>query len=161
MKRVYLETTIVSYLTARSSRNLLVAAWQEITKEWWDRRRSQFELFTSTLVLDEARQGDPNAAKLRLDQLENIPSLSITDSAIEFAKTLINEGAIPQQAPDDALHISLSAVHHIDYLLTWNFKHIDNAETKPFIRALCLKHGLPYPEICTPQELMGDDIDER
>ncbi len=128
MKRVYLETTIVSYLTARSSRNLLVAAWQEITKEWWDRRRSQFDIFTSTLVLDEAGQGDPNAAKRRLGQLENIPFLSITDSAVEFAKTLINEGAIPEQAPDDALHISLSVVHHIDYLLTWNFKHIDNAE---------------------------------
>ena len=161
MKRIYLETTIFSYLTARSSRNLLVAAWQEITKEWWDRRRSQFDLFTSTLVWDEAGQGDPNAAKLRLDQLENIPSLSITDSAVEFAKALISEGAIPEQAPDDALHISLSAVHHMDYLLTWNFKHIDNAETKPLIRALCLRYDLPYPEICTPQEFMGDDLDER
>jgi len=161
VKRVYLETTIISYLTARSSRNLLAAAWQDITKEWWDRRRSQFDIFTSTLVLDEAGQGDPIAAERRLEQLENIPSLSVNDSAVEFAKTLIKEGAVPEQAPADALHISLSAVHHIDYLLTWNFKHIDNAEAKPLIRTMCLKHGLPYPEICTPQELMGEGFDER
>ena len=161
MKRVYLETTIVSYLTARSSRNLLVAAWQEITNEWWDHRRPQFDLFTSILVRDEVGQGDPEAAQRRLEQLENIPSLSITDSAIDFAKILIGEGAVPKQALDDALHISLSAVHNMDYLLTWNFKHIDNAETKPLIRTLCFNQGIPYPEICTPQELMGEDLDER
>ena len=157
MKRVYIETTIISYLAARSSRDLLAAAWQEITREWWDDRRSQFDVFTSSLVLDEAGRGDAQAARRRLDTLERIPSLAITDAAVTFAKTLISDGAVPEQALDDALHISLSAVHRMDYLLTWNFKHIDNAETKPLIRSSCLKHGFSYPEICTPQELMGED----
>ena len=157
MKKVYIETTIISYLTARSSKNILATAWQELTKEWWTHRRTYFDLFTSELVLAEAYKGDAEAAQRRLNHLENIPIIATTDSAIEFARRLINEGPLPEKAIDDALHIALSAVHRIDYLMTWNFKHIDNAEMKPSIRELCILHGYHYPEICTPQELMGEN----
>lgn len=157
MKKVYIETTIISYLTARPSKNILATAWQELTKEWWTHRRTYFNLFTSELVLAEAYKGDAEAAQRRLNHLEDIPIIATTDSAIEFARRLINEGPLPEKAIDDALHIALSAVHRIDYLMTWNFKHIDNAEMKPSIRELCILHGYHYPEICTPQELMGEN----
>ena len=157
MKKVYIETTIISYLTARPSKNILATAWQELTKEWWTHRLTYFDLFTSELVLAEAYKGDAEAAQRRLNHLENIPIIATTDSAIEFARRLINEGPLPEKAIDDALHIALSAVHRIDYLMTWNFKHIDNAEMKPSIRELCILHGYHYPEICTPQELMGEN----
>ena len=157
MKKIYIETTIISYLTARPSKNILATAWQELTKEWWTHRRTYFDLFTSELVLAEAYKGDAGAAQRRLNHLEDIPIIATTDSAIEFARRLINEGPLPEKAIDDALHIALSAVHRIDYLMTWNFKHIDNAEMKPSIRELCILHGYHYPEICTPQELMGEN----
>lgn len=157
MKKIYIETTIISYLTARPSKNILATAWQELTKEWWTHRRTYFDLFTSELVLAEAYKGDAEAAQRRLNHLEDIPIIATTDSAIEFARRLINEGPLPEKAIDDALHIALSAVHRIDYLMTWNFKHIDNAEMKPSIRELCILHGYHYPEICTPQELMGEN----
>ena len=156
-KKVYIETTIISYLTARPSKNILATAWQELTKEWWTHRRTYFDLFTSELVLAEAYKGDAEAAQRRLNRLEDIPTIATTDSAIEFARRLINEGPLPEKAIDDALHIALSAVHRMDYLMTWNFKHIDNAEMKPSIRELCVLHGYHYPEICTPQELMGEN----
>ena len=157
MKKIYIETTIISYLTARPSKNILATAWQELTKEWWTHRRTYFDLFTSELVLAEAYKGDAEAAQRRLNHLEDIPIIATTDSAIEFARRLINEGPLPEKAIDEALHIALSAVHRIDYLMTWNFKHIDNAEMKPSIRELCILHGYHYPEICTPQELMGEN----
>lgn len=157
VKKVYIETTIISYLTARPSKNILATAWQELTKEWWTHRRTYFDLFTSELVLAEAYKGDAEAAQRRLNHLEDVPIIATTDSAIEFARRLINEGPLPEKAIDDALHIALSAVHRIDYLMTWNFKHIDNAEMKPSIRELCVLHGYHYPEICTPQELMGEN----
>lgn len=160
-KRVYIETLIISYLTGRPSRNLLVAAWQSLTVEWWEKRRKLFELFVSELVLEEAGRGDSEAAERRLKAIEGIPLLKLTDSAVELSKKLILEGALPTKATDDALHIALSAVHNIDYLLTWNCRHIDNAETKPLIRSVVIANGYNYPEICTPQELIGGDPDEE
>ena len=161
MKRVYVETSIVSYLTGRPSRNLLALAWREVTVEWWEQRRSQFEVFVSELVWEEAGRGDREAAQERLKRLEGIPLLATTASAVALAKKLIEEGALPAKAMGDALHISLCAVHQIDYLLTWNFRHLDNAELKPLVRAVCLSNSHPCPEICTPQELMGEMLDER
>ena len=158
MKKVYIETTIISYLTAKPSKNILAAAWQELTREWWAHRRTHFDLFISELVLSEAHKGDAEAARQRLNALEGIPILTTTDSAVELARRMINEGPLPEKAIDDALHIAFSAVHRIDYLMTWNFKHIDNAEMKPRIRELCMLHGYYYPEICTPQELMGENL---
>jgi len=112
--------------------------------------------FASEIVLEEAGKGDPKAAKLRLTALEEISLLEMTDSVLVFSKKLLNEGAVPSKAIDDSLHIALSVIHEVDYLLTWNFLHIDNAETKPIIRKICLDNGYQYPEICTPIELMGN-----
>jgi hypothetical protein len=154
-KTVYVETSVISYLTARPSSNLLAAAWQKATNDWWDTQRNRFSLFASEIVIEEAAKGDAKAADLRLNALKEIPLLEITDSVLVFSKILINEGAIPPKAIDDSLHIALSVVHEVDYLLTWNFRHIDNAETKPVIRKLCLNNGYQYPEICTPIERMG------
>jgi predicted nucleic acid-binding protein len=154
-RTVYVETSIISYLTARPSGDLLAAAWQKVTIDWWDTRRSRFDLFASEVVIEEAGRGDDSAAARRLEALAGIPLLAITDEVIGFSQNLIKVKAIPQRAIGDALHIALSAVHGIDYLLTWNYRHISNAETKPIIRGLCAASGYGYPEICTPQELMG------
>ena len=154
-KTVYIETSIVSYLTARPSRDLLVAACQKITVDWWDYQRVRFELFISDIVLEEAGKGDTIAATRRLEALAQIPLLAITDEVVAFSETLIMAGALPKNALGDSLHVALSAVHGTDYLLTWNYRHIDNAEKKPIIRRICIENGYEYPEICTPQELMG------
>ena len=154
-KTVYIETSIISYLTARPSRDLLASAWQKVTIDWWDSQRDRFDLFASDIVIEEAGKGDDAAAGRRLETLAGLPLLSITDEVISFSETLIQAGAVPKKAIGDSLHIALSAVHGIDYLLTWNYRHIDNAETKPIIRSVCLANSYGYPEICTPQELMG------
>ena len=160
MPSMYIETSIVSYLTARPSQNLSVAAWQDVTATWWNRCRQDFELCSSALVLEEAGRGDREAATHRLAHLEGIPLLAVTDQTTSLAGTLINHGPLPITAADDALHIALSAVHAVDYLLTRNFRHIDNALTKPLVRELCTQNGYRCPEICTPQELIGGLPDE-
>jgi len=154
-KTIYIETSIISYLTARPSDNLLAAACQKITIDWWNTQRNRFELYASEIVLEEAAQGDNQAAQKRLKELEGISLLSITDSAVALSGKFLDEGPLPQKALGDALHIAVSAVNAMDYLLTWNCRHIDNAETKPIIRSICALEGYSCPEICTPQELMG------
>ncbi|MEW6262923.1 MAG: type II toxin-antitoxin system VapC family toxin [Thermodesulfobacteriota bacterium] len=154
-RTVYIETSVISYLTARPSNDLLAAAWQKVTIDWWDTQRNRFDLFVSDIVIEEAGRGNDIAVTRRLEALAGIPLLAITDEVISLSEALINARALPQKAIGDSLHIALSAVHGIDYLLTWNYRHIDNAETKPIVRKICLTNGYGYPEICTPQELMG------
>jgi hypothetical protein len=154
-KTVYIETSIISYLTARASSDLLAAAWQKVTIDWWDTQRGHFDLFVSDLVIEEAGRGNDLAAARRLKALAGIPLLAITDEVLAFSEALIRAGAISKKAIGDSLHVALSAVHGIDYLPTWNYRHIDNAEAKPIIRRACIENRYEYPEICTPQELMG------
>jgi len=154
-KSVYVETSIVSYLTARPTNDLLAAAWQKITTDWWEEQSRRFSLYVSSLVIEEAGRGNLDAAARRLNALQKLPLLAITESAITLSKILIEKGAFPSKALGDALHIAVAAVHDMDYLLTWNCRHIANAEMKPVIRTLCFEHGYTCPEICTPQELMG------
>ena len=155
VKTVYIETSILSYLTARPTRDLLATSRQQVTREWWDTRRARFDLFVSPLVDQEARRGDPGAACRRTEALDGLSLLEIVEAAYDLAAALIAEGALPPSAEDDATHIALAAVHGMDYLLTWNCRHIDNAETKPIVRSVCAAHGYTCPEICTPEELMG------
>jgi predicted nucleic acid-binding protein len=157
MKTVYIETSIVSYLTALPARDLVAAAWQNATSQWWETRRQRFELFTSQLVVEEAGEGHPEAAQRRLRILAGIPHLSLPDPVTDLAAALLAEGALPEKAADDALHVAVCAYHGVDYLLTWNFRHIANAEMKPLMRSVCAVHGHKCPEICTPLELMGED----
>ncbi len=155
-RTVYIETSIVSYLTARPARDLVAAAWQNATGQWWEMQRQHFDLFTSQLVVREAGQGHPEAGQRRLAVLANIPHLSMPEAVTSLAVALLTEGALPQKATDDALHVAVSAYHNVDYLLTWNCRHIDNAEMKPLMRSICITQGYTCPEICTPLELMGE-----
>lgn len=161
MQKVYIETSFISFLAGRPSRNMLATAWQQVSFDWWEQRRSLFELYTSELVIDEAKRGDQQAAERRLSYLEQLPILNVTESAISLAQRFLDEGAMPAKAFGDALHVALAVVHRMDYLLTWNCRHIDNAQMKPLARRLCVNQGLSFPEICTPQELMGETYDEE
>jgi predicted nucleic acid-binding protein len=159
MASVYIETSIISYLASRPSRDIRVAAWQEITTQWWEQERSKYDLFTSELVVAEAGGGDESAARKRLERLKDIPALAIDDATKLLAARLIRDGGVPSDAQADALHIATASVHGLDYLLTWNCRHIDNAATKPQIRSICAIVGYPCPEICTPLELLSQEGD--
>lgn len=154
-KTVYIETSVVSYLTARPSSDLLAAAWQKVTVDWWETQRTRFDLYTSNITVEEAGRGDSIAGARRLDALSGISILPITEATVALSIELLQRGVLPAKAENDALHIAVSAVHGIDYLLTWNCRHLDNAEIKPVIRSVCVLYGHASPEICTPQELMG------
>lgn len=154
-QRVYLETSIISYLAARPSRDLVTAARQQLTHEWWTRRRSAFEICVSELVIAEAAAGDLDAAERRARLIRDIPLLSIPDEAVNLATRLVGATGLPERAAADALHISIAAYHGIDYLLTWNSTHIANAEFRPKVERACRDHGFEPPVLCTPDELMG------
>ena len=136
MKSVYIETSVISYLTARPSRDLIVAAHQEITREWWESRRLDFEVFVSGFVLEEATQGDADAARRRMDVVAALDELLVNDEVERLAEVLLIEGALPKQARYDALHIAVAAVNGVDYLLTWNCKHIANVEKLSHVETL-------------------------
>jgi len=150
--KVYIETSVPSYLTAWRSPDLVMAANQETTKEWWD-HKEQFDLFVSALVIQEVSAGDPNAAKRRLEKLEDIPEVEVTEEVETFAGELLKRIPLPQKAKIDALHIAVATIGGMDYLLTWNCAHIANAILRPKIEALCREFGYEPPTICTPQEL--------
>jgi hypothetical protein len=151
-RTVYVETSVVSYLTARPSRDLVLAAHQQVTRNWW-RRRKSFQLVVSQLVLDEAGAGDPTLRARRLSMLRSIPVLGMTDTAAELADALIQRGALPRKATVDAFHIGIAAAHQVDFLLTWNCKHLANAAMRGTIEAVYRSVGLVPPAICTPEEL--------
>lgn len=154
--KVYIETSIPSYLCARRSRDLIMVANKEITVEWWD-DRSQFDLYISTLVIQEAGAGDPAAAQKRIEQLHDIPELEVTDEVENFAEILMQKVPLPEKAKVDALHIAVATLNGMDYLLTWNCAHIANAVLRPKVEAVCREFGYEPPTICTPQELMRYD----
>lgn len=161
IKTVYLETTIVSYLAARPSRDIVVAAHQQITWEWWDTRRAEFDLRISQVVIDEASEGDKNLAQRRLELLQDIPLLDLHQESTELAHALVEEGPIPEKAVRDALHIALAAVHGVDILLTWNCTHIANVFMRRNIKEICSRKGHVVPLMCTPLEMIGDSHVER
>lgn len=160
MAKIYIETSIVSYLTARPSNNLIAAAWQKETIDWWETQEGRFDPYISEVVIEEASRGDASAASRRLAALDGIKVLPLNKATVELSKILIQEGGIPKKALDDALHIAIAFVHGIDFLLTWNCRHIDNAEMKPKIRKIIEQHGYLCPEIATPIELMGVSNDD-
>ena len=155
-QRVYVETSVISYLASRPSRDLIVAAHQELTREWWEERSRRFELVISELVAREAGGGDPDASRFRLAAIEGIAILALTDEAVSVAEHLVGSGPIPREAAADALHIALAAVNGIDYLLTWNCRHLANASLRVQIAVLLEGAGYACPVICTPEELMED-----
>ena len=150
--RVYVETSIISYLSARRSRDVVVAAHQALTRRWW-RGRRDYSLFVSQTVADEAARGDRAASAKRLRALRGIPRLALNQPATELAAELIRRGALPRKAAVDAFHIAIAAEHEVDYLLTWNCKHLANARMRGTIEATCRSFGFTPPVICTPEEL--------
>jgi len=133
-----------------------VAAHQQLTREWWEQRRTAFELFISPLVLDEAGAGDPQMADERLIELADIPILALTEDALALAEDLVEHGPLPENASEDALHIAIATVYGIDYLLTWNCRHLANAQMRQAVAARCASRSYEAPVICTPEELMGE-----
>jgi hypothetical protein len=155
MKRtVYLETSIIGYLTSRPSRDLVTAANQQLTLDWWHQHGGQYDLYISEAVIAECSAGDAQAAQERLDVLTDIPVLDVTEEAEILADRLLKEVPLPENAEVDALHIGIATVNGSDYLLTWNCVHIANAALKRRIEAVCRSAGFDPPTICTPQQLL-------
>lgn len=156
---IYLESSVISYLTARPNRDVIISGRQAITIDWWENQRQRFELRISVLVEEEISRGDYKAAQLRLEAVADIPSLIISDEAARIAELLLTKGAIPKGSEEDALHIGIAAAQGVDFLLTWNFKHINNAETREAIIQLVESCGYKCPQLCSPEELggMSDD----
>lgn len=151
--KLYVETSVISYLTARPSRDVIALGHQQLTREWWERASIEFDLYASRLVVAEAQLGDPAAADARLAVLEPITLLTETSESRALAKKLLAAGGLPNKAASDALHIAIAAVNGMDYLVTWNCKHIANARMLRFITDVCRAAGLETPVICTPEEL--------
>ena len=154
--KIYLETTIISYLAARPSKDLITAAHQQVTHDWWQHRRRDFDLFSSQLVIQESSAGDAAVAKTRLQLLSDISLVQVNVQCVSLARALVEKGPIPDKAAVDALHIAIATVHGMDYLLTWNCKHIANAEMQTAVNRICRNAGYEPPVICTPEELSGD-----
>lgn len=154
---VYVETTIFGYLAMRVSSVLRIAANQQTTRDWWDNRRQQFDVFVSRFVLDECADGDNVAAQERLAYLQGIPLLAISPEVTTLAEALQTGSALPPKAAIDALHISIAAVNGVEYLMTWNCKHIANPALRSAIERIRRENGFEPPVICTPQELLEID----
>jgi predicted nucleic acid-binding protein len=159
MDTVYLETTVVGNLAGRVHPDPMIAARQAVTRYWWATAPSRYRLLISQIVLDECAGGDPTAARERLDKITSLSLLDITDQVRDLSDKLMASGAVPRTEPRDAFHIAVAAVHGVQYLLTWNFKHIANATLRGRIEPVCRDAGFEPPIICAPEELAGDNAD--
>ena len=156
-KRVYIETTVLSYSTAKPSRDLMIASHQQATRELWPLLADRYETYISALVYEEARRGDPDQAAARLSTIKPFRMLDIDDEARALAERIMEGKGIPQEHPEDALHIAVAAVNGMDALVTWNFAHMNNPFTRMMIRQIVENEGFPCPEICSPEELLEAD----
>ena len=154
---VYLETSVISYLTGPLSRNIIVAANQHITREWWQIRRHEYHLFISPWVVGEVSQGRSSESEKRLAILNQIPVLHASGEVNELALVLLKDQIIPSKASDDAYHIAVATVHKVNYLLTWNCKHIANAKLQPRLHQIGHQRGYEIPVLCTPYELLQEN----
>jgi predicted nucleic acid-binding protein len=156
-RQVYIETTVVSYYTAGPSRDLLVAAHQEATRELWPKLLAEFETYISALVYQEAARGDAEQARKRLDVIKPFTMLDVAKDARTLAEKIIAGKGIPAEYPEDALHVALAGANGIDILVTWNFAHINNPFTRMMVRQIIQNAGYQAPEICSPDELLEAD----
>jgi len=154
--KLYLETTIPSYLTSWPSRDLIIAGHQQITKEWWKRRKGAFDMYVSQLVVDEAKAGNDEAARARLKVITGLRLLDITEEVERLAIRILSSGVIPMKAATDAAHIAIASVHGMEYLMTWNCVHLANAIITKQVARICEQEGFECPVICTPEELLGE-----
>jgi predicted nucleic acid-binding protein len=155
---VYIETTIIGHLASRLPKDPIVAGLMLFTRKWWEYRRKDFELYVSEPVVNELSAGDPVAARERLELISTLPSLPMVEPAQLLSQQLISRNGLPVNARVDALHVALAAVHGIDYLLTWNCRHLANAQLLERVRSVCHELGFDAPTICTPLELSGETL---
>jgi predicted nucleic acid-binding protein len=155
MDTVYIETTVVSYLVAKPSRDAILAAHQQLTREWWQNQRSACQCLVSDETMTEAARGDAEQARLRLRALQGLPVLPITLEVEDLADAVLQSGSLPQAARSDAIHVAAATLAGVDFLLTWNCRHLANPHLQKRLRALMAARGLTLPEICTPVELGG------
>ena len=153
-KRVYIETSVVSYLSSKPSRNTIIQAHQEATRELWPRLADEYEAFVSALVYEEAQRGDPRQARMRLEAIKAFPMLDVDDEARDLAEKIIAAKGIPGEYPEDALHVAVAAVNGMELLITWNFGHLNNPFIRLKIRRIVERAGYRCPEICSPEELL-------
>ena len=158
--RVYVETSIVSYLTARPARDIVIAGRQQATRDWWETAPTRFELVVSQLVREEAALGDPEAARARLAALAPLTALAAPVEALELSRRLVDSAAVPKRAAPDATHVAIAAVHGVEFLVTWNFRHIANAVSRPRIESVCRRSGVEPPVLCTPEELVDVEVED-
>ena len=153
---LYIETSILGYLTARSTKNLILAANIEVTKDWWEYRRSAFTLYVSQAVLNEVAQGDTEIAVQRMELVRGVPLLELNQAVRDLASQFLTRSNLPPKADIDAIHIAAATVHGLDYLLTWNCKHIANAQIQGKLAEISFDCGYELPILCTPYELLGN-----
>ena len=159
--RIYIESTIPSYVVARPARDLLQAARQQLTKDWWDLERVKHELFASQVVLDEIAFGEKTMAQLRQETLQTVPLLQVTHEVKELARKVLTSGLLPSTSDRDATHIALASAHEMDILLSWNCRHIANAAIQTRLRHLVEAAGFTLPVLCTPEELMENENEQN
>jgi predicted nucleic acid-binding protein len=152
--KVYVETSVISYLTSRPSRDIVIAGPQQTTRDWWDMHRTRFDVVASQLVVQEASAGDPSATQQRLAILEELELLAVTEEAMLLAQALVDGGPLPSQAAEDALHIAIAVTNGLEYLVTWSCKHLANASMRKDIDRICRMRGYEPVIICTPEELV-------
>jgi hypothetical protein len=156
---IYIETSIFGHLTARPTNNLIVAANIKITQDWWDEHRSSFTLYASEVVQNEAAKGDPTIAAQRLKLLQSLMLLELTEEAFELSQAFLSQSNLPSKASNDSLHIALATVYSLDYLLTWNCKHMANAQIQRKLAQISSDLGYVLPVICTPYGLIGYNLE--
>ena len=154
MASIYLESSVISYHVSRPSRDVVVSAHQLITHEWWERRLPKFDVFVSEVVQAEIQAGDPEAARKRIESITSFSTLELTKRVETLASTYLDEGMLPEGAYRDALHLSLASLHALDYLVTWNCRHVANAEVRRKLADINVMKGVYVPIVCTPEELM-------
>ncbi len=150
----YIETSVIRYLAARQSRDVVVAAYREVTREWWSTASGRFDLVASELVVTESGAGDADAARVRLKMLEPVTLLNVNERSEALTRLLLEFGAVPHEAAADAAHIAIAGTNGVDYPVTWNFRHIANAAMRSRIERVCRQAGYEPPIICTPNEPM-------
>lgn len=156
METVCIETSIVSCLVADPSRDLLTVANQQVTRDWWGQRRDGFACIASQEVLAEASRGDPEQARRRLAVLASLPRVAVSADAEQLARLFLSTGCLPPTAARDAVHLAVATAIAADYLLTWNCRHLANAQIRKRLEREAQRAGRPLPHVCTPLELMGD-----
>lgn len=157
-QRIYIETTVVSYLTARPSRDLLVAGHQEATREFWPSLIKVYDTYISALVYEEAARGDSEQAAKRLEAIKPFRMLDIDDDVRRLAEKIVAGKGIPHEYPEDALHIAVAAINGVSVIVTWNFAHLANPFTRMMVRQIVENEGYMCPEICSPEELLENEI---